>query len=219
MKGIYSHSLLILTVFSLFGLLLTFGCHKDDNPVRPNGNGNETITWEQTNSPFGGRAFSLVINSHGDIFAGAAGVFYSADNGNNWSQTGLTDLTISSMAVNSLGHLFAGTSLGVFRSRDNGDTWTQVNNGLTNTRVEALATANDVILVGTNRGGIFRSEHNGDSWIQSGIENGFIWSFAVNDKGDVFAGASNGIYLSTDTGVTWTKVLSAAIDTINSHKR
>ena len=74
-----------------------------------------------------------------------------------------------------------------------------------------MATANDVILVGTNRGGIFRSEHNGDSWIQSGIENGFIWSFAVNDKGDVFAGASNGIYLSTDTGVTWTKVLSAAI--------
>lgn len=213
MKGIYSHSLLILTVFSLFGLLLTFGCHKDDNPVRPNGNGNETITWEQTNSPFGGRAFSLVINSHGDIFAGAAGVFYSADNGNNWSQTGLTDLTISSMAVNSLGHLFAGTSLGVFRSRDNGDTWTQVNNGLTNTRVEALATANDVILVGTSsRGGIFRSQDNGDTWIQSGTENGSIWTFAVSESGDIFAGASGGIYLSTDTGLPVAFVNALFID-------
>ena len=195
-------------VFTVLLIFATINC-KNDNPAGANGNRNGMISWQQTNAPFGGRAFSLVMNGNGDIFAGTnVGVFYSSDKGNRWSQTSLTDLAISSMTMNSNGHLFAGTNEGVFRSRDNGETWTQVNNLA---RIEALTGVNDVILVGTSgRGGIFRSQDDGDTWIQSGIENGSIWTFAVSENEDIFAGASGGIYVSSDIGATWTQVLSAA---------
>jgi hypothetical protein len=63
------------------------------------------------------------------------------------------------MAINSSGHIFAGTyRSGVFRSTDNGDSWTEVNNGLTNMTVLSLVVnAGGHIFAGTDGGGIFRS--------------------------------------------------------------
>lgn len=74
-------------------------------------------TWEQTNGPYGGDIKSLAINSSGDIFAGTrgGGVFRSIDNGDNWTESGLTDTYILAIAINSSDHIFAGTVNGVFR--------------------------------------------------------------------------------------------------------
>ena len=65
------------------------------------------------------------------------------------------------LAINNSGDIFAGTLFGgaaggVFRSSDNGDSWSQINTGLTNTSVSALAVnSSDDIFAGTN-GGVFR---------------------------------------------------------------
>ena len=49
-----------------------------------------------------------------------------------WEKTaGLDTITIYSLAINSNGDIFAGTSMnGIFRSTDNGDSWTNL--GITN---------------------------------------------------------------------------------------
>ena len=78
-----------------------------------------------------------------------------------WRQTnGPGGGTVRSFAINSSGHIFAGTygGVGVFRSEDNGDSWTAVNTGLTITSVRALAiNASGHIFAGTVGGGVFCS--------------------------------------------------------------
>jgi len=95
-------------------------------------------SWQPTSGP----VKCLAINSSGHIFAGTAGginalrvlgdgVFRSTDNGDSWTQvnTGLTNESVGCLAINSSGHIFAGTyGGGIFRSTDNGGTWTAVNN-------------------------------------------------------------------------------------------
>jgi hypothetical protein len=44
------------------------------------------------------------------------GAFLSTDNGNNWRQIDLTDISIFSLAIAPSGLIFAGTDRGVFRS-------------------------------------------------------------------------------------------------------
>ena len=77
-----------------------------------------------------------------------------------WEQTsGPGGGTVWSLAINSTGHIFAGTEFdGAFRSTDNGDTWTEINNGLTNLGVLSFAiNSTDHIFTGTLGSGVFRS--------------------------------------------------------------
>lgn len=109
--------------------------------------------------------------------------------------------------------VFVGTnSAGVYYSPDNGATWSQVNNGLTNTNVKALAFAGSNIFAGTSAGGIFRSSDNGSNWteVNSGLSVLFINTFAVSGL-NIFAGArysvtGGGVFLSTNNGDNWNYV-------------
>ena len=91
--------------------------------------------WQQTNGPFGGDIQALIINSSDHIFAGTweGGVVRSTDNGVNWTavNNGLTQRTVYALALNSIGHILAGTYGGIFRSTDNGENWMEVNTGTT----------------------------------------------------------------------------------------
>ena len=103
--------------------------------------------------------------------------------------------SVISLAINSTGHIFAGTEFGgVFRSTDNGDIWTELNNGLTATNVSSLAiNSTGHIFAGSFGGGVFRSTDNGDTWteINNGLTNTFVYSLAINSTGHIFAGASD----------------------------
>ena len=71
-------------------------------------------------------------------------------NGHSWMpmSNGLTATYVLSVAVNSSGHVFAGTYFGggVFRSTDSGTNWNEINVGLTATDVRALAVTGTTIL-------------------------------------------------------------------------
>ncbi len=73
----------------------------------------------------------------------------------------MTSISIGTIAVNSNGHIFAGSSsysgYGVFRSTDNGDSWAQINTGLTNTYVSSLAFNLDGYVFAGTDAGVFRS--------------------------------------------------------------
>lgn len=60
------------------------------------------------------------------------GMFRSTDNGDTWTEqnSGFTAFEVNSLAINSMGHIFAGAAGGVFRSINDGDQWSDVSSGL-----------------------------------------------------------------------------------------
>lgn len=117
--------------------------------------------------------------------------------------------------------ILAGTAgNGIFRSTDRGNHWTEINQGLLNLDVRAIAfnPNTGALFAGTQGGGVFRSFDNGHTWIgseplqdeefQSGLANLFITALTVNPgNGDVFAGtAGGGIFRSSDQGRFWQAV-------------
>ncbi len=127
--------------------------------------------------------------------------YYSTNDGANWtwvgSSSGLTSgpYTITS---GSGGLLFAGTQGGgVFKSTNHGLNWTAVNNKLTSSYVNTLATnPAEIVFAGTN-GGVFHSSDNGGSWEvdTSGLVNKTIQAIAFDPSGNTFVGAKAGTHL------------------------
>jgi len=181
--------------------------------------------WQQTNGPTGGTIRALAINnSNGHIFAGTlgGGVFRSMDNGNNWTavNTGLTNTDISSLAINSSGHIFAGNRSGVFRSVNNGDNWSLVNTGLKNAGTSSFAinNSNGNIFAGSADSGVFRSMNNGDNWmaVNTGLTNTKVQSLAINPTTrDIFAGTAAGVFRSLDNGDNW-RAVNAGLTNVQS---
>jgi photosystem II stability/assembly factor-like uncharacterized protein len=165
---------------------------------------------------------SLTTNQDGDIFAGAdfidnnGGVFRSTDDGDTWTNvSGPISTDVRALAINSSGHIFAGTYFGggVYRSTDNGNNWTQINNGLTCPYIWSFGIDSEDRLFAGSAGcgvGVFLSTDNGDSWTpaNAGLTSTDITSLGFNHPGDVFAGTyyGGGIFRSTDNGMNWTAV-------------
>ena len=129
----------------------------------------------------------------------------------------MTNTIVSSLAINSTSHIFAGTEgSGVFRSTDNGDNWVQI--GLTNKFVQAFSiNSSGHIFAGTAENGVFRSTDNGNSWTQisTGISNINVQSLAINSADHIFAGdPENGVFRSTDNGDNWTEINTGLTNTI-----
>lgn len=157
----------------------------------------------------------LITNSDGNLFAGTGGngVFRSTDNGNNWTQSGLSDLSIWSLAINSSGHIFAGTmNQGVFRSTTNGSSWTQINDGFDNldNTVNSLAINSFGHIYAGSVNSIYRSTNNGNSWtaINSPNYNGF-YPLVINSNNEIVVGAGSRLFRSTNNGQNWTEITTA----------
>ncbi len=173
-------------------------------------------TWTQVNNGLPAPGYwvsDIAINSSDHLFVATdQGIFRSTDNGENWTEVnnGLTNTNVDSLAINSPGHIFAGTwgNEGIFRSTDNGETWTQINNGLTNLTVPSLAiNPSDDVFAGTWRGGIFRSTDDGETWENVGLDNTAIRALAINSSGHVFAGSDGeGVFRSEDGGGNWAQI-------------
>lgn len=159
-----------------------------------------------------------VSPTNGSIFVATAGdsggVFRSTDNGNSWVRVvngmGSTLTPTRAIAVNSLGHLFAGTWLdGVYKSENDGGSWSPV---LPAFDVFDLLVVPGKVFVGCAQG-IYSSTDNGGTWTldNSGVIQGTITSFAMNPSGHIFAATYNvgHIYRSTNNGTSWTRANTA----------
>lgn len=169
--------------------------------------------WQQTNGPYGGMVLSLVVNPRGDIFLGTEmNIYRSTNNGDDWSRlnTRSGDYnpdSFKALAINSKGHLFAGTMSydGVYCSTNNGDTWFPINTGLDSIDFVNCMAINqeDHIFIGTYRG-IFRSTNNGADWTHIDNLSVRVETIAMNSFGDIFIGTyREGIFRSKDNGGTW----------------
>lgn len=120
-----------------------------------------------------------------------------------------------------------GLDQGVNRSTNGGLTWSQVNSGLLNTQVQAIAIAKDhpigqfIVYAGTAPGandGVYKSTDGGNSWtrVVNGIveptgtlgvqallvhalDPNIVWCTIFNGTSD----AINGVYKTTDGGANW----------------
>jgi len=101
--------------------------------------------------------------------------------------------------------LFVGTyGPGVFVTANDGATWTEVNAGLADREINALAVKGGNLFAGGN-GQVYISANGGVSWSSASTGlNGFVGTLAVSDSA-LFAGTSGyGIFRSTNNGGQWT---------------
>jgi len=166
-------------------------------------------------NPTGG--FQTIAFGSSRVYAGGSydWFYYSTNDGTSWnwegSSSGLTKAPLS-LAVNSLGNIFAGTSgSGIFKSTDLGVSWTQMNTNLGSLYINTIAiNTSDVIYAGTTNG-IYTSTDNGSHWVSnnSGLTNTDIRSIAFDPSStNVFAGA----YKSDGTGGIWQSVATLPVE-------
>ncbi len=146
-------------------------------------------------------------------------LFHSPNRGLSWTQipTGaarsVRSITLTPGIDGSI-EIFIGTENGVYTSADYGTTWAGVNYGTMKAHINSLAVSSKgtdaTILFATTSGNeVFRSSDAGSSWIESnaGMNSWWVNTLAVGNPGgvaEVFAGGSNGVFISTDLGESWT---------------
>ena len=115
----------------------------------------------------------------------------------------------------------ASNNLGIFKTTNGGVNWIQINNGLLNTQVQAIAICKNnpqYLYAGTASGtneGIYKTTDGGSSWIQ--VNNGITEGIGVQalmvhpDNPDIVwvaifiatTNSINGLYKTTDGGANW----------------
>lgn len=144
------------------------------------------------------------------IFAGTIdGVYKSDNNGLTWipANSGISGISIISFATDGA-YLFAGSDgYGIFVTDDNGTSWTQKNNGLGDLYIKEIEINSAGMYVGTYSG-TYRSTTNGNVW--NLCANNVVLTVAtafVSIGTTVYASDDNSyIYVTNDTGATWTQI-------------
>jgi photosystem II stability/assembly factor-like uncharacterized protein len=170
-------------------------------------------------------AYSLTVSS-GNLLAAVnisfspseslEGIFYSPDDGSNWHQANLPlqPTFVSAVASDGTSRAYAGvfgqsfSVTGLYQSTDAGITWVSRTDVL-QVDIERLAVKGSNVLASTLFTGFFSTDF-GETWGSS--TPGFcapfgcgIATYTLRDN-SIFAGNSAGMFLSTDSGASWTDI-------------
>ncbi|MFN3695294.1 MAG: WD40/YVTN/BNR-like repeat-containing protein, partial [Ignavibacterium sp.] len=143
------------------------------------------------------------------------GGFYQINSQNFWQGVLGPEGSVQHCAINSNGDIFICGGCGLLKSTDDGESWIGAQPG---NYSETAITINsfDHIFVGTPGDGIFRSEDNGQTWTQinNGLSNFYVYSLAVHQNGDIYAGLVLYLNKSTNNGNSWSLTNLAASNII-----
>ncbi len=141
-------------------------------------------------------------------------IWLSQDDGKYWtmvrsdsviSMQPYANSAIFKTAIDSSHNLLAATEGQIIRSSNSGLNWIRDGARLTSWISGIDVRNSGEIFVSSGTEGIFRSIDNGKTWDQlnNGVKNQQIFSLAIHQNGDVYAGSQDTIYKSTDVGLTW----------------
>jgi len=190
-------------------------------------NGN---SWTAKNNGLDNTNVRTITISGSEVFAGTGGgIFLSADNGNSWTakNNGIAPEDPEALFVHATevidNRIYASFSFGTYLSIDNGSTWTAINSGFP---VRSGGTINTYyytpdcfientgfVFGGTNGRGIYKFSEGERVWhsVTGGLpENLSVYSFASYGN-NVFAGTSEGLFLSIDSCNAWTNITDGYI--------
>ncbi len=181
------------------------------------GSTNDGNTWSMITDNIVARmrvgALSFAINSNNEIYIGtfSEGILRSTNDGDDWTavSSNFYNMGINALAINSDGHIFAGSNNGLVRSTGLGNKWVHIEEGLplsSSIRSLAINSHGDIFVGIPNGVGIYRSTNNGDNWTFA-CRCGF--HLAIDSGGTLFTGAGMEVpyvFRSMDNGATWTRV-------------
>lgn len=164
---------------------------------------NNGASWAQSNAIANTTTAinAMTTDNAGNIFAGATGVYKSANQGNTWiiDTVGIIKARPEGgyIAINSLGHIFSAGRGDVFKSMDGGVTWQLIINGIDRQDMTCIAVdKNDNIYLGgqiwvggsvrSDSGRVWKSTDGGNTWIKANVHDQQISEFKVAGNGDVF---------------------------------
>lgn len=168
---------------------------------------------------FSTRSCDFAYNSTGKIFVGTgwSKPIHSSTDGINWISSGWSSLGFSSstvsiaVAIDSSDNIFIGVeSDGVWRSTDNGVSFDSLNftgGDVTDIKIspnQDVFVCHDAFSGGGN-GALYRSTDGGNSWsINLMPSHGLTNCIFIASADSIFVGTTKGVWLSSDTGSTWT---------------
>ena len=167
----------------------------------------QTLSWEPTNGPFGGKVAALAVDSTGAILASEefTGVFRSTDDGQTWKRCSSLDY-VAPILVEPSGKVIAVSHYGIELSSDNGCTWKLSSDNIDSTYPTTLSLGpTGSVFAGTYHG-VFRSTDGGEHWLKvsAGLTAPDVRAIAILDNGLMFAGTSTGpVFISSDGGDHW----------------
>ncbi|MBP9581827.1 MAG: T9SS type A sorting domain-containing protein [Ignavibacterium sp.] len=140
----------------------------------------------------------VVSNGNGIVLAATYGngIYRSTANGIGFSESGLANQHVRSVAVDNNGVFYAGSDYGLYRSTDNGISWTQVIHPNIISTVFDIKITKDNIITAAGRG-FHYSTDDGQTWnvIENGIEDTYLTCISFDSLDNVYVGSYNGIYL------------------------
>jgi photosystem II stability/assembly factor-like uncharacterized protein len=164
--------------------------------------------------PFGG-VKAITVNASHVVYAGGGqnfGLARSVDGGRTWSRD-VSQLFFRALVSDSRDPqvLYAGSyGAGVLKTTDGGTSWSQINAGLTDLLVRALAIdpQSGALYAGTDGSGVFKSVDAGSHWspASEGLSHPLMMALAVapGAPGILYAGAEGaGLFRSTDGAGSW----------------
>lgn len=167
-----------------------------------------TIAYAQNDIwQWGGTSLGNISFYKKDVFISTyrMGLLKTTDNGNTWTNLGLLNKDLRTVAFSSNGKIFvpAAGDGGIYVSNDSGATWIEKTSGLGKTAVRVIASSKSgQLYAGTWLYGVFKSTNDGDSW--SKVSNAFdVYDIIADSLGHIFVVCVDGVYRSTDQGSTW----------------
>ncbi|MGB5846869.1 MAG: T9SS type A sorting domain-containing protein, partial [Ignavibacteriaceae bacterium] len=159
---------------------------------------------------------SLVSTANNILFAGGDyGIYKSIDNGDTWTEAGLSGLTIFDIDIDNSGVIYANVfyrGQGIYRSQDQGANWEQLNIGLNDQLTTAVAVDfQGNIYVGTSEGGVFQKATGQPSFTQINLHQ------AMSNVLSIYVAQDNSLYICSELGGLFKRnVLSLEWKQLNS---
>lgn len=183
---------------------------------------NTGVNWTQSTLTTGGATsgnfYTVALSGTNAIAATSTddtGIYYSINSGQTWTQSSRTSDNFNSVVLSgSNGIAGSNSGLGLYYTNNAGVTWIHSNNITTNDFFSVFLSGTNAIAGSYTGDGIYYSTNSGSgfsTWTQSTAGSIPItgdWYSVVLSGSNGLAGSgtnNNGIYYTTNSGVTWTK--------------